>query len=147
MSALVYLKTPDDIKLYEKVHALLRHFFDEGIYGISKVFTEPEVRAKERLGGAFSFVLETDGYTAFGDDCKRPLVKNYDFSDYRYGKATHGYLPEKGPQPVLAAKGPGIRNSVVLDQGRIIDEAPTFAKLLGFDFSKTEGIPMDEILI
>jgi predicted AlkP superfamily pyrophosphatase or phosphodiesterase len=146
MSALVYLKNPVDHKLYQKVHALLRHLCDEGIYGISRVFTEPEIREAEGLGGDFSFVLETDGYTSFGDDWKRPIVKNFDSSDYRYGRATHGYLPDKGPQPVLLAKGPGVKNGVVLEKGRIIDEAPTFAKLLGVELPDADGKPILEIL-
>jgi predicted AlkP superfamily pyrophosphatase or phosphodiesterase len=146
MSALVYLKNPEDIKVYQKTQALLRHLCDEGIYGISRVFTESEIREAEGLGGDFSFVLETDGYTSFGDDWKRPIVKNFDASDYRYGKATHGYLPDKGPQPVLIAKGPGIKNGVVLEKGRIIDEAPTFAKLLGVELPDAQGSPINEIL-
>ena len=145
-SALVYLREPDNHRIYDKTYALLRHLRDEGIYGISRVFTEPEARSEERLGGDFSFVLETDGYTAVGDDWKRPIVKNFDLSDYRFGKATHGYLPDKGPQPVLFAKGPGIKNGVVLEKRDIIDEAPTFAKILGLSLPDADGCAIDEIL-
>jgi predicted AlkP superfamily pyrophosphatase or phosphodiesterase len=146
MSALVYLKDPGNQKLYRETHTLLRNLCEEGIYGISRVYTESEAREKERLGGDFSFVLETDGYTSFGDDWKRPLVKKIDFSDYRYGRATHGYLPGKGPQPILVAKGPHVREGVVLEKGNIIDEAPTYAKLLGVELPGAEGKAIDEIL-
>jgi predicted AlkP superfamily pyrophosphatase or phosphodiesterase len=146
MSALIYLKNPADPGVYQKTYALLRHLCGEGIYGVSRVFTESEIREAEGLGGDFSFVLETDGYTSFGDDWKRPIVKNFDSSDYRYGKATHGYLPDKGPQPVLIAKGPGIKNGVVLEKGRIIDEAPTFARLLGAELPDAQGSPIEAIL-
>jgi predicted AlkP superfamily pyrophosphatase or phosphodiesterase len=145
-SALVFLKNPDDSRIYAKTNALLRYFCEEGIYGISKVFTEPEARRKEHLGGDFSFVLETDGYSAFGDDWNRPLVKPFDTLDYRYRKATHGYLPEKGPQPIFFAKGPGIKNRKTLESRNIVDEAPTFAKLLGVHLPNTDGICIDEIL-
>jgi predicted AlkP superfamily pyrophosphatase or phosphodiesterase len=145
-SALVFLRDPGDKKTYEKTYALLTRLCEEGIYGISRVFTEREIRIAERLGGAFSFVLETDGYTAFGDDWKRPVVKNFDHTDYRYGNATHGYLPGKGPQPVLLARGKGIRNGITLERGNIIDEAPTFAKLLGLTLPGAEGRCMDAIL-
>jgi predicted AlkP superfamily pyrophosphatase or phosphodiesterase len=147
MSALVYLRDRDNHHLYEKTYALLRHLCSEGIYGIGRVFTEPEINASEHLGGDFSFVLETDGYTAFGDDWKRPIVKNLDLSDYRFGRATHGYLPDKGPQPMLIAKGPGIKNRAVLDKGDIIDAAPTFAKILGLTLPDADGTAIDEILI
>ena len=145
MSAHVFLKNPGDKKLYEKTFSVLKHLCDEGIYGVSRVFTEPEARAEEHLGGDFSFVLETDGYTAFGDDWKRPIVKPYDLTDYRHSRATHGYLPSKGPQPVLAAKGPDVRDGIVLEKAHLIDLAPTFAKLLGVDLP-CEGTALLEIL-
>jgi predicted AlkP superfamily pyrophosphatase or phosphodiesterase len=145
-SALIFLKDPKDGTVYEKTHALLKRLCEEGIYGIGRVFTEPEIRDLEHLGGDFSFVLETDGYTAFGDDWKRPLVKKFDHTDYRYGSATHGYLPDKGPQPVLLARGKGIRNGVVLEKASVIDEAPTFAKLLGLALPGAEGTCITEIL-
>jgi hypothetical protein len=146
MSANVYLKDPSDHKIYQKVHALLQHLCSEGIYGISRVFTEPEARTGEGLGGSFSFVLETDGYTSFGDGWKRPIVKNLDASDYRYGRATHGYLPEKGPQPLLVAKGPDIRKGVTLEKAHLTDEAPTYAKILGVELPDAQGRVIEEIL-
>ena len=146
LSSLVYLRDPLDMKLYEKVHKLLRCFCEEEIYGISRVFTESEARKSEKLGGDFSFVLESDDYTAFGDDWNRPLVKSFDFTDYRYGRATHGHLPDKGPQPILAARGRGIREGVTLERRNIVDLAPTFAKLLGLDLPGTDGVCINEIL-
>ena len=147
MSALVYLRDREDRRIYDKTYALLRCLCDEGIYGIGRVFTEAEARANERLGGDFSFVLETDGYTAFGEDWKRPIVKNLDLTDYRFGRATHGYLPDKGPQPMLLAKGPAVKKGVILEKRDIIDEAPTFAKVLGFSLPDADGIAIDEILL
>ena len=146
MSALVYLREPDNVQLYNKTYALLRYLCAEGIYGISRVFTEPEARASERLGGDFSFVLETDGYTSFGEDWKRPIVQNFDLSDYRFGRATHGYLPGKGPQPILMARGRGIREGAVLEKRNIVDLAPTFAKLLGLTLPDADGVCISEIL-
>ena len=147
MSALVHLKDKNDKGLYEKTYSLLRHLCDEGIYGIGRVFTEAEAKSQEKLGGDFSFVLETDGYTAFGENWLRPLIKNLDLSDYRFGRATHGYLPDKGPQPMLVAKGPAIQKKVVLEKRDIIDEAPTFAKVLGLKLPHADGKPIDEILV
>jgi predicted AlkP superfamily pyrophosphatase or phosphodiesterase len=146
MSALVFLKEPDNAALREKVGSLFRHWCEEGIYGIGRVITEEDARETERLGGDFSFVLETDGYTTFSDSWRRPLIKNFDSEDYRLGRATHGYLPTKGPQPVLLAKGPGIRQGAMLEDAVIVDEAPTFARLLGLDLGNTDGRCLDEIL-
>jgi len=146
MSAVIHLKDPENEVIQKKVYKLLCDLCEEGIYGISRVFTKQEALEQEHYGGDFSFVVETDGYTSFGDAFVRPLVRTYDLSDYRFGRATHGYLPDKGPQPVFMAKGPDIQEGVTLERGHIIDEALTFAKILGIDLPDADGKPIDEIL-
>ena len=146
MSALVFLKDPSDQALYAKVRGLLESLQKEEVYGFSRLYTQEEARKEERFGGPFSFVLETDGYTAFGDFVTRPLVSRLDNEDYRFGQATHGYLPRFGPQPILLAKGPSIRENVVLSGNHIVNEAPTYAKILGADLGDTDGKPIEEIL-
>ncbi len=146
MSCNVYLKNPDDEKLKSDIYNMLCQMRDDGIYGFGEVFTKKEAFEKEQLLGDFEFILETDGYTAFGDSPVRPIVRNFDFTDYRYGRATHGYLPEKGPQPVFAANGPAIMPGAVLENGRLIDEAPTFAKILGVSLPHAQGTAMTELL-
>lgn len=126
--------------------ALLHQLLEEGVYGFSRIYTEEECHWEERFGGDFSFVLETDGYTAFGDYFTRPLVRELSNSDYRFGRATHGYLPQKGPQPILLAKGPDIRENIVLSGSHIIHEAPTYAKILGVNLGDTDGKAIEEIL-
>ena len=133
LSALVYLKDPDNKADYEATRAVLDRLCAEEVYGISRVFTREEAEAEEHLSGPFSFVLETDGYTSFANDWQRPLVKPLDNQNYRFGRASHGHLPEKGPQPTLFAFGPHIRAGAVLENARLVDEAPTFAKVLGID--------------
>jgi predicted AlkP superfamily pyrophosphatase or phosphodiesterase len=146
MSAMIFLKNPDNMEIRKRTENLLHQLCEEGIYGIGQVFTREEILEKEHLGGDFSFVVETDGYTSFGDNWNRPLLKNMDNSDYRYGKATHGYLPDKGPQPVFLAKGPAIREGAVVEQRNIIDEAPTYARILNVELPDAEGTCIEEIL-
>jgi predicted AlkP superfamily pyrophosphatase or phosphodiesterase len=74
------------------------------------------------------------------------LVTDCDNYDYRFGKATHGYLPDKGPQPAFAAKGPNFKENVVLEQGLLVDEAPTFAKVLGLELPNADGKAMNEVI-
>ena len=145
-SGLVYLRDPRDKGLYSAVHSALRDMAEEGIYGISQVYTEPEIREREHLGGEFSFVVESDGYTSFGDNWNRPAVIGYDQTDYRRGRATHGHLPDKGPQPVFLAKGPDFRENITLETGRLIDQAPTYAKLLGVEIPGAQGRALEEFL-
>lgn len=62
------------------------------------------------------------------------------------GHATHGYLPEKGPQPTFMAVGPSFRENVWLDSAAMIDEAPTFAALLGVPLPAADGKVLQELL-
>lgn len=146
LSALVYLKNADNPKDYEDTKKVLDALCAEEVYGFSRVYTREEVAAEEHLDGDFSFVLETDDYTTFANDWQRPLVRPLDNRNYRLGRATHGHLPHKGPQPTLFAFGPHIRSGAVLENARLVDEAPTFAKALGIDMTGTDGRCLVELL-
>ena len=147
LSAQVYLKNSQDADLYNDIFFLLKQMADEKIYGFEKVFTKDEVKSKYGLYGDFSFVVETDGFTSFRNNHIRPLVGEIDISDYRYGHSTHGHLPDKGPQPVLIAKGPSFKKNVILKNGSVLDYAPTFAKIFGLDMQNTDGKVINEILL
>lgn len=145
-SAHVYLKNPDDKALYDGVYKLLSDMASEGIYGFERVYTADEVREKYGLYGDFSFVLETDGYTSFGEWLTRPSVRPCDTSDYRFGHGTHGHEPHKGPQPPFVAKGPSFKAGVVIKEGSILNHAPTLAAALGLELPDADGRPVYEIL-
>ena len=85
-------------------------------------------------------------YTSFGNDWMAPMCRAHDTTDYRFGRATHGHQPDKGPQPTLIAFGPSIKRGVVLDSRRIVDEPVTVAKVLGLDMGDVDGHAIDEIL-
>lgn len=146
MSAVVFLRDKQDKALHNRVHKFLEELLAQEVYGFSRIYTEESCAAQEHFGGPFSFVLETDGFTSFGDYLQRPLVRDLSNSDYRFGAATHGYLPNTGPQPILLAKGPSIRENVVLSGNHIVNEAPTYAKILGADLQSPDGAPILEIL-
>jgi len=143
-SAQVFLRDPSDREAAEKTYAVLQRMCEEGVYGIGHVYTKEEA-AKEHLAGDFSFVLETDGYTSFSGDWKGPLIRPFDTSDYRFGHATHGHHPDRGPWPTMIAFGPDIRKGVRIDEARLVDEAPTFAAALGLRMKDTDGRVLSEI--
>ena len=143
MSASVYVR---DKAMRDEVYSCLRGLCEEGVWGFSGVFTVNEVDAQYGWSGPFEFVLETDGYTTFGDDACEPYLAEIDFSDYRLGKATHGYLPEKGPQPMFVAAGPAFRKDTEIPFAYTIDEAPTFARILGQEMPQADGRVLEEIL-
>ena len=146
LSAQIKLKDPTDKAAWQKTYDLLKFMRDEGIYGISEVLTTEEAEARDHLGGDFSFVIESDGYTSFSEDWKRPMVQPMDLSDYRFGRATHGHYPDKGPQPVFFGVGPDIREGIELERRPTVDEAPTYAKILGAEMPWADGTAITEIL-
>ena len=107
LSTHVYMKDPTDRDALRRTYELLSFMCDEGLYGISRVLTAEEARREEHLAGGFSFVLESDGYSSFTNEWTRPLVRPLDISDYRFGRATHGHNPDKGPQAHNAVFRPG----------------------------------------
>ena len=74
------------------------------------------------------------------------MVAPMDLTDYRFGRATHGYYPDLGPQPVFFGFGPDIRSGVILERRETVDEAPTYAKILGVEMPGVDGHAIDEIL-
>lgn len=146
MSALIYLRDPADQGLHDRVYALLQQLQQTGLYGFSRLYTTEEARREEHLGGDFSFVVETDGYTSFGDWCTGPAARPADQPDYHCGRGDHGYLPTFGPQPILLANGPDIRPGALLEQARLVDEAPTYARILGGTLAGTDGRVLEELL-
>lgn len=145
LSALVYLKNPGNVADAERTYAVLKELMDSEIAGIGQIFTEEEAREQQHLGGDFAFVVEGDGYTSFANEWTRPLVKPLDNRNYRFGRASHGHLPEKGPQPTLIAFGPHIRPGAVLENARLVDEAPTFAHALGLTMEHVDGRVLTEL--
>lgn len=145
LSACVYLKNPDSAEDFARTKAVLEELRDSETAGIGEVFTEEEARARHRLGGDFSFVVETDDYTSYANDWTRPLVRPQDNRNYRFGRATHGHLPHKGPQPTLIAFGPRMKPGAVISDANLVDEAPTFAHALGLKMENTDGRVLTEL--
>lgn len=144
-SALVYLKDPADQVAWNKTKLALEKLRDSEVCGIGEILTEAEARERYHLGGDFAFVIETDGWTSFSTSWLKPVQKPLDNSDYRFGRATHGHEPEKGPQPTLMAFGPDIQPGAHLDMARLVDEAPTFAHALGLTMPDTDGHCLTEL--
>lgn len=146
MSATIFLRDAKNQESYRKVYEYLLELSSQGVWGISKVYTEAECAEKYGLYGEFSFVVESDGYTGFSDQWTEPLVNPVDLTDYHFCAATHGYEPEKGPQPIFLGAGPAFQPGAVIDKAQIIDEAPTLARILGGTMEQAEGRCMHEIL-
>lgn len=145
-SCQVWLKEPQNRAVWEKTRAVLEEAKREGAYGIERVWTVEETQREERLSGGFSFVLETNGTYSFGNEYRGPVIRPVDTGDYKLAHGTHGYHPDKGPQPALVAFGPDIRPGAVIEKAGIVDIAPTVALTLGFDMPGADGRAVRELL-
>lgn len=146
MSATIHLRDHNNLTLRQRVYEYLKQLAAEGVWGFKQVYTVDEVRERYGTYGAFSYMVETDGDTAFSDDWLEPVESPVVLTDYRLGYATHGYEPEKGPQPVFMGRGPAFKEGAMIAKASVVDEAPTLAKILGQEMPQAEGRCLGELL-
>ncbi|MBQ9838383.1 MAG: alkaline phosphatase family protein [Oscillospiraceae bacterium] len=146
MSSSIYLLDPANKKLYDEVYAYLQKIVEEKVWGFTKVYTTEEAKEKYGTYGPFSFMLATDGATAVSEDWNEPPLAEVDLEDYTLARATHGYEPELGPQPIFLAHGPAFKDGAVLPTANLIDIAPTLAKVLGQEMPQADGRCLTELL-
>ena len=145
-SAQIYLFDPSDLKTKDSVYRLLSDASEHKLYGFETVFTADELKEKFGLAGDFSFVLEGDGFTGFGAEISGTPFSFYESGNYQNQHGTHGHLPDKGPQPTFIGCGPHFKKGVRIEEGDILNHAPTLAHLLGVTLLDSVGTAVSEIL-
>lgn len=146
LSCQVIMQNPKDTKVRKRLEDLLYTMRSTPAYGVESVFTKEECQREWHLTGNFEYVLEGTNATSFGPKCSGPVTVSPDNSDYKFSVASHGHLPHKGAQPTFIVAGPAFKEGVVIPRQRIIDEAPTFAKVLGFTMPAPKGRVLTELL-
>ena len=111
-----------------------------------QIMTEEQARERYGLYGDFSFVIDTDGCTTFDNNLCFPAARTFDLGNYKLLRGTHGYAPEKGPQPTFFAAGPAIKQGITVERGNTLNHAPTMAAILGIELPCAKGKPVTEIL-
>ncbi|MBE6556883.1 MAG: alkaline phosphatase family protein [Ruminococcaceae bacterium] len=145
-SAQVFLTDPDDKELYDRVYRLFSEAAASQLYGFERCYTKQEAQREEHLSGDFSFVLESDSFTSFSSNISDSYFTSYDLSDYRLGRATHGYLPDKGPQPCMLMFGPDFKAGVSIPRRPTVDMAVTVAHVMGWSLPDAQGEVIQEVL-
>ena len=146
LSCQVVMKDPTDEKTRAVLEKVLYGLRNDLSSGVESVFTKEECEREYHLAGDFEYVLEGRERTSFGNAWTGAKMVTPDNSDYKFSVASHCDLPHKGPQPVFIMAGPDVREGVVFERKRIIDEAPTFAAMLHFDMPQATGHAISEIL-
>ena len=66
--------------------------------------------------------------------------------DYKVSPGTHGGQPWLDHRTTFFACGPAFREGVEIEKACLVDEAPTMAKILGFEMEDVDGRSLDELL-
>ena len=124
---------------------LLKSWVEKEEYGCEQILDKQKM-AEYHLTGPFEYAIEGRLGTAFGNNCTGEIFCPTDNSDYKLSVSAHGHLPEKGPQPIFFGAGPDIRSGVIIENGNFVDEAPTYAALLGIEMPWAQGKAIRELL-
>ncbi|MFI8685139.1 ectonucleotide pyrophosphatase/phosphodiesterase [Rossellomorea sp. NPDC077527] len=145
-SAYVYTKDPATV---QEVKSLLSKLQQDPSNGIEFILTGEEAAAKG-ADGQCSFMLEARPGFYFKDVLDGSFIHSVtkeDVKNKRYTYGSHGYSPEKADySTIFMAAGRGIRSNVEIPSMRLIDEGPTFARLLGLTLEDTDGEPIEALL-
>ena len=147
LSAWIQLKNPKSEEDKKRVYDFLLSVKKDPQYGLGYVYTKEESEALYGLTGPFDFVIEGEkaisfGNTLKGEDVFAPTV----VGDYKISKASHGCLPFKEEHTLFIGSGPSFKKGVVVERSSMVNEAPTMAKILGFEMKDIDGTSIDDLL-
>ncbi|MFD1418403.1 alkaline phosphatase family protein [Companilactobacillus keshanensis] len=121
------------------------------VEGIEHIYSQEEA-VKRGADPECTFMVEAKAGYYFTDESDRPtIVEEVDPDTLgqpdRYN-GVHGYDPDKaGYQTTIVFNGPAVNEGKTVEKANLVDEAPTFAKLLGLEFKeKIAGHCINEVL-
>ena len=108
-------------------------------YGVGRVYMGSELSETRGFSRAMAVLEARPGYF-FSAEVQGELVSPSDT------RGMHGYGPGlPGLKAAFLAKGPGIKQAHRVETVRLLDLAPTIAKILGVDFSGAQGRVLEEL--
>jgi len=148
-SAYIYVKDQNDFETKEKVRKLFEQLVQDENSGIERVFSSEEAYQMGADGNAFLMIEAQKGYY-FKEYVEGKYIDDITEKDVKEGRftfASHGYSPKKDHyRTFFMAAGKGIRSNVVIPSMCLVDEGPTFARLLGLDLGETDGKVINKLL-
>ena len=147
LSAYVELRDPSNAAMKRKVRDFLETLKGDPNIKLDYVMDANEAKQAFDVEGPFDFIIESRLPISFGDrldgnTCWGSQVPG----DHKIGAATHGGNPKRAEVTTFIAGGPDVKTGVVVDQCSMVNEAPTMAKMLGFEMPGIDGSSIDEIL-
>ncbi|WP_338216388.1 alkaline phosphatase family protein [Companilactobacillus muriivasis] len=123
-----------------------------GVEGVEKIYSGQEA-AQRGADPKCTLMVEAKAGYYFTDESDRAQVVEKVLPDMmgdadRY-RGVHGYDPDKpGYKTTMIFNGPMIKKDNTVDKADLVDEAPTFAKLLGLKFPELlAGSAIDDVFV
>jgi len=136
-AAAFYVSDPADQDAMAKTTARIKELAADPKNGIGRVYTKPDLAELKAFDGAFLAIEGAPGFT-IGDGTTGELVTRAGY------KGTHGFDPRHPElQASMILYGAGVKPCDSLPNARLIDVAPTVAKLLGYPLPNVEGKPLN----
>ena len=142
----IELRDPEDAALRERVYRVLLDARDGGKSGLGHVFTKEEAKEQFHLAGPFDFIVEGSEPISFAYDPASPLFVKTAPGDYKTSPGTHGGLPWRDHRTTFFACGPAFEPGAVVERASLVDEAPTLARIFGFEMEDIDGHCLDALL-
>ncbi|MBY6035048.1 ectonucleotide pyrophosphatase/phosphodiesterase [Fictibacillus nanhaiensis] len=149
-SAYIYVNDHSDMNTKKVVAELLKNLVMNENNGIEKVLNQEEAGAMGADENCAFMVEARKGYYIKEqiDDTFIDHITERDVEAKRYTLASHGYSPEKEEYTtMIMMAGKGVRQHVGVPLMHLVDEGPTFARLLGLELGHTDGQVIEELLL
>ena len=140
-SAAIFVKGPEDEKMLREIEKLFSEFYDKPDSPIWRVLTRREA---SQLGADHrpAIYLDAAPLYAMSSRATGPTITRAS------ERASHGYLPSRSEmRAVLVIFGKGIKYGAKIEYARLIDIAPTVARLLGLEMRTARGRVLSEVII
>ena len=112
---------------------------------IERIMTPFETEELYHLSGPFSLLLEAENNVIFGKDITGEIEAEPDNRCYKFSESTHGFAPEKGPNPPFIVAGKRAKECAFIKHARLVDEAPTIMSIFGIRLDGIDGRSLDLI--
>ncbi|MBZ2197838.1 alkaline phosphatase family protein [Occultella gossypii] len=146
LSAQLFLAEDLDDARRAQVEAVLAEIVEEPAYRIEEIISAAAARECFGLDGPFSYVVISEPGVLVAPHLDRAVIAVPGDADFIGYVGNHGHDPKHGGQPVFIASGPDFTPGVHAGRRSILDEAPTFAAVLGLDLPTAEGTVIAEVL-
>lgn len=139
-----YLHIKDgDLEAERRALSVLEAAMKSDSYGIECIYNAIEMKEQHAYPCA-PYMLEAKAGYCFVDSLEGDVVTDLSKIGEKY--ATHGYSPKKSNYSCnLVISGAAMKKQYKINEARMIDIAPTMARILGIEFGPCDGKVLEEV--